>query len=391
MPALEDYEGREQSYIKHVLLERYIEALVFKTASTYDNFVYVDGFAGPWQSANETFDDTSFGIALNALQRAKDTWKQKTGRDVKMTAILVEKDAKAFAKLKTLKAKYPGVETKPHHADFRNVVPDIMRDIPAEAFAYFLIDPKGWRIPLEKLKPMLARQKSEMTFNFMFEFINRAASMTRPDTVHGLDELIPYGNWRQELKDAEKRLGRALTSEERRTILVNAFKESLRQLGGYEFVAETPILRPVKDHTLYYLLHGTRHKQGLATFRDCQVKALVTQTETRGEGKVKHAAAKKGQSELFTSMNEMGPDKTGPKLDQHQRDAEATILEITPRAPATARYSDVWPIALSRHLVRLPDVNRICAELRKKEKLLFPDWEERAKVPKDTYRMQRPT
>jgi hypothetical protein len=68
--------------------------------------------------------------------------------------------------------------------------------------------------------------------------------------VHGLDELIPYGNWRQELKDAEKRLGRALTSEERRTILVNAFKESLRQLGGYEFVAETPILRPVKDHTL---------------------------------------------------------------------------------------------------------------------------------------------
>jgi three-Cys-motif partner protein len=180
MPALEDYEGREQSYIKHVLLERYIEALVFKTASTYNNFVYVDGFAGPWQSANETFDDTSFGIALNALQRAKDTWKQKTGRDVKMTAILVEKDAKAFAKLKTLKAKYPGVEIKPYHADFRNVVPEIMRDIPAEAFAYFLIDPKGWRIPLEKLKPMLARQKSEMTFNFMFEFINRAASMTRP-------------------------------------------------------------------------------------------------------------------------------------------------------------------------------------------------------------------
>ena len=110
MPALEDYEGREQSYIKHVLLERNIEALIFKTASTYDNFVYVDGFAGPWQSTNETFDDTSFGIALNALQRAKDTWKQKTGRDVKMTAILVEKDAKAFAKLKTLEANYPGVE-----------------------------------------------------------------------------------------------------------------------------------------------------------------------------------------------------------------------------------------------------------------------------------------
>jgi hypothetical protein len=68
MVSLEDYAGREQSYVKHIFLERYLEALVFKTASTYTHIVYVDGFAGPWQSANEQFEDTSFGIALNALR-----------------------------------------------------------------------------------------------------------------------------------------------------------------------------------------------------------------------------------------------------------------------------------------------------------------------------------
>ena len=33
MVALQDYAGREQSYVKHVFLERYLEALIFKTAS----------------------------------------------------------------------------------------------------------------------------------------------------------------------------------------------------------------------------------------------------------------------------------------------------------------------------------------------------------------------
>jgi three-Cys-motif partner protein len=389
MVALEDYAGREQSYVKHFLLERYIEALVFKTASTYYHIVYVDGFAGPWQSANETFEDTSFGIALSALQRAKDTWKKKTGRDVKMTALLVERDAKAHSKLATLQAQNPDITIKTYNADFISVVPEIMKDIPPDAFAFFLIDPKGWRISLEKLKPILEREKSEMTFNFMFEFINRAASMSRADTVEGLDELIPYGNWRQELKAGEKRLGRVLRPGERSAILLDAFKESLRKLGGYDYVAETPVLRPVRDRTLYFLLHATRHKQGLATFRDCQVKALVTQAKTRSEGKVKHATSKKGQSELFASMNDMGPDKTDPKLEQEKRQAETTILELTPKAPDTVRYGELWPAVLSLHVVRRTDVNKICAELGKKGVLAFPDWEERAKVPKDHYRMQR--
>jgi hypothetical protein len=76
MVSLDDYAGREQSYVKHVFLESYLEALVHKTASKYSHIVYVDGFAGPWQSANERFQDTSFGIALNALRRAKGSWKE---------------------------------------------------------------------------------------------------------------------------------------------------------------------------------------------------------------------------------------------------------------------------------------------------------------------------
>jgi three-Cys-motif partner protein len=146
MVSLEDYVGREQSYVKHVFLESYLEVLVHKTASTYPHIVYVDGFAGPWQSANEKFEDTSFGIALNALRRAKASWK-----DVRMSTFLVERDTSAYQQLARIPQQYPDVTVNTYNDDFLAVLPTILRDIPPDAFAFFLIDPKGWRIRLRTL------------------------------------------------------------------------------------------------------------------------------------------------------------------------------------------------------------------------------------------------
>lgn len=119
MVALSDYTDREQSYVKHVFLEGYLERLVHKTASVYPHIVYVDGYAGPWQSANEKFEDKSFGIALNALRGAKASW-QARGRDVKMSAFLVERDPDAYKQLAQVAAKYPDIAIKTYSGLPRN-------------------------------------------------------------------------------------------------------------------------------------------------------------------------------------------------------------------------------------------------------------------------------
>jgi three-Cys-motif partner protein len=309
MVSLADYAGREQSYVKHVFLERYLEALIFKTASVYNHIVYVDGFAGPWQSANEKFEDTSFGIALNALRRAKETWKD-SNRNVRMTAFLVEQHPKAYAQLSMIPPRFPDIEITTYPDDFISVVPRIVADIPRGAFAFFFVDPKGWRIPLLKLQPMLARPKSEVTFNFMFEFINRAASMTAADTVAGLDELMPYGNWRARLAEAEKGAGRQLTPEDRKDILISAFTENLQQIGDYQYVVPTEILRPLTNRTLYCLFYATRHELGLQAFRECQTKAMDAQAETRAALKVRHEYYDSGQKEMFVAARH-GTERIG--------------------------------------------------------------------------------
>jgi three-Cys-motif partner protein len=381
MVSIEDYKGREQSYVKHVLLEQYLEALVHKTASAYPHIVYVDGFAGPWQSSTEQFDDTSFGIALKALRRAKASWKA-ANRDVKMTAILVEKNPASFKQLETLPPKFPDLAVVPLSGDFVTLIPTILKQIPADAFVFFLIDPKGWGIPLQALQPILARDKSEVIFNFMFEFINRAASIHDATVVAGLNELLPMGDWRDGLAKAQ-------TSDERKAVLTGAFTQCLMAAGRYKHICETTILRPTKDRPLYSLFYGTRHDIGLEVFRDCQVKTLEAQAKARAITKVGRSEEKTGQAELFHSLHEMSGNEATAFLDAERKAARETVLALAPSRDAPIAYKDLWPQVLSRRVVRRPDVNKIAANLRKEGLLTFPGWESGKRVPQADYMVFR--
>lgn len=390
MPSLDDYVDREQAYVKHIFIERYLEALFHKTGSTYNHIVYVDGFAGPWQSADENFDDTSFGIALSALRKAKVSLKAR-GRDVKMTALLVEKNAEAYARLSTVPKHFTDISIKTYPADFRAIIPQLMQDILREAFAFFLIDPKGWRIPLEQLRPMLSRPRSEVVFNFMFEFINRAASMTEAVTINGLNEFMPGSNWQKRLRDAEKEwAGSGLIGDDRKDVLVGAFRDSLKQIGQYAYTAEVTVLRPMKDRPLYCLVYGSRHETGFEVFRDCQMAALKAQAELRAQGNIKASAAKSGQSELFESMLDLAPDKSAAWIAQEKERATEMVRKITPKAPGHMTYRQLWATVLSEHAVKKTEMNKICARLRKIGDIIFPDWEDGKRVPQDRYKVHRP-
>jgi three-Cys-motif partner protein len=389
MVALVDYSGREQSYVKHVFLEDYLEALVHKTASTFENIVYVDGYAGPWQSANERFEDTSFGIALKALRKAKESWK-RMGRNVHMAAHLVERDPSAYAKLAEVPKHFPDISVSTYLGEFVGLVPTIEKGIAPGAFAFFFIDPKGWKIPLRRLEPLLARDNSEVIFNFMFDFINRAVNIGDANIVTGLNELIPHGDWRSKITQAERESGGNLTPEARKAVLVSAFTEGLAKLGDYPFVAETTILRPLKDRPLYCLCYATRHSKGIQVFRDCQIKALQEQSATRAAMKLKHVAMTSGQAEMFESLHDMGPDELNAFLAEQIHQAKRSLLELTPQKPAAIRYDKLWPKVLARHVVRLPQVNDLAVKLRKAKALEFPDWEKGKRVPQSAYRTWRP-
>jgi hypothetical protein len=230
-----------------------------------------------------------------------------------------------------------------------------------------------------------------VVFNFMFEFINRAAGMSTPITVQGLDELMPQNNWQQRLREAQERAGfYELTMDDRKDVLVGCFGDSLKAIGGYLYVAEITVLRPLTDRALYCLVYGSRHESGIAVFRDCQMAALRTQAELRAQGKVKDMATRSGQSELFDTMLDMAPDRTAEVQALAIKQARDMLCTLVPKSPDYMSYRNLWATVLSHHAVRRIEINTLCAAMKKSGELLFPDWEEGRKVPQDHYRVQRP-
>src|SRR5260370_30209092 len=122
----------------------------------------------------------------------------------------------------------------------------------------------------------------------MFEFINRAGSIKDPVVVAGLYELKPCGNRRARLAAAEASTPEGLSPDERKGVLVEAFASNLAHFGDYKYVAETTVLRPVKDRPLYCLFYATRHETGIEVFRDYQVQAREAQSKTSAAHKIRN-------------------------------------------------------------------------------------------------------
>jgi three-Cys-motif partner protein len=363
-PPIERYAGREQAYIKHFLLASYLEPFVHKIGSKYDQIVYVDGFSGPWENEGSDYADTSFGIALQALRTAKATWRNQN-RNLNVKAVLVEKKERSFRKLLELQPRYPDVEIKPVHGDFRAEVDTILNEIPTNAFAFVLLDPKGWRIPIAAIEPLLRRPNTEVVFNFMFEFINRAASMTAADIVQGLDELLPAQGWREALTAVDKNYSERERPKRRREILIDTFRKVLAAHGGYEFVAETPVMRPLKNSMLYALVYATRSPTGIGVFRDCQIKTLREQETVRGAAKVAKEVQTSKQNNFFDTVQDLRPDPLMQILDDERRAAERYLVDLIPANGDCVRWKQLWPRVLERHTIRLTELKDIATRLAK--------------------------
>ncbi len=111
MPKAEpsDYAGREQAYVKHYLLEKYLAPLTYKVGSAWDSVVYIDGFSGPWRTIRPDYADSSFGVAIETLRKVRLQLKEARGRDLPIHVILVEQDKRAFAVLRNSRLRYPNL------------------------------------------------------------------------------------------------------------------------------------------------------------------------------------------------------------------------------------------------------------------------------------------
>src|SRR5215475_5477167 len=143
MKSIDYYRNREQTYLKHFFLERYLERVGFNICSFRDDFVYVDGFSGPWKSRDEQFEDTSFMIAIKELRKVREGVARLGKRPPSIRCVFVEKGPKDFNELKDAIRGITDIEITPIPGEFEEVIPQIGKAI-RQSFSLVFIDPTGW-------------------------------------------------------------------------------------------------------------------------------------------------------------------------------------------------------------------------------------------------------
>ena len=363
------YKGKEQTYLKHFFLERYLETVAFHIGYTHQEFVYVDCFSGPWRSADEKLADTSIRIALDKLNYVRDALASKQ-REPKIKAIFIEKDQSAFRSLGTaLEQHRRAINTTAFPGTFEDNIPAILKQV-GNAFAFFFIDPRGWTgFAMDHIRPILRHQRGEVMVNFMYDFINRFINYPDPVNEQSLDKFFGTRNWR-EIRDATDREGAS----------IDLYEEQLRTTGAYTYVTSTRILKPLHDRAYFHLIYATRNPKGILKFRDVEKLTVKEQDKVRAAAQRIHRESKTGQTELAFDLPKELSNTIQSERAHRLKQAHQRLLDLLKQGPIP--YEKLQPLILEIPLVWNTDLNAKLMDLHKADRVTIKGLAPRQRTPK---------
>lgn len=376
----EAYRGREQAYVKHCLLEGYLKKLFLIVGMSaarlgIREMRYVDCFAGPWGDESEAIESTSIAVSLRVLSKCRQALENQ-GIRVQFRALYVERDPKAFARLKRYlnEREDDGIDAESLEGDFVELRPAILEWASRDSFAFFFVDPTAWRpVSVRVLEPLLQRPQSEFLINFMYDFVSRTASM------HDFQPQI------EELLGEEPDLGR-LHGTEREKALLGIYRRNLKKSVPTE--AQSParsayvrVLDPEKNRPKYHLVYLTSHPRGIIEFMEISEKLDLVQKRVRAATQQRKRIAKTGMGELFGSDEHVRDEQGHASLDEVERFWIGCLGE-EPRRFGQAEFADMleetdwFPGDFQRALGNLIASGRVCnldAAKKRRTRFLHPE------------------
>jgi three-Cys-motif partner protein len=266
------WEIEPHTKAKHELLRRYLGAwFPILTSSGWNRrVIFLDGFAGPGIYSNG--EPGSPIIALDTL--VNHPYFAKLNH-TEFVFLFVEAENERFVSLEHEIARFwsghpggqPGnVLVRTYNATFAEVATDLVsftRDEKKQLAPMFaFVDPFGWSgVPLALIRDLLAFDKCEVLFNFMYDSVNRFVTDERPGVARHFAEL--FGT-----TEAEYRAAESMTGDERKGFLRSLYVQQLRDVGGFRHVRSFELVDVDRGRTAYYLVFGTRYPKGLEVMKD---------------------------------------------------------------------------------------------------------------------------
>lgn len=370
------YVGREQTLVKHFILEKYLERFAHIVGTHWDVLTYVDCFSGPWNARSEKFEDSSFAIALNQLRKARDTHAQH-GRKVHLRCFFLEKDRPAYARLKEFADGVIDATIETRNATLEESVPSIVDFVKRgghKAFPFILIDPTGWSgFEMETIAPLLQLNPSEVLVNFMTGHVRRFLESPLEETQDSFRRLFGSDAFREKVH--------GLTQQEREEAAVEEYAHNLKRVGGFKYTCSAIILHPELDRTRFHLIYATRNRKGVEVFKDAEKRAMAVQEAGRAKAHQRRRETRTGQFELLGSKELHDPSHYNSLRERHLGKAR-NVVEQSLQARGRLLYDDVWELALSEAMTWESDLKEWIKEWQQEGRLELTGLQPRQHVPR---------
>ena len=363
------YKGKEQTYLKHFFLEKYLETVAFHIGYSQSEFVYVDCFSGPWRQEDENLADTSIRISLDKLDYVRSVLAARQKHPM-IRAVFIEKDPAAFAALQQYLTGYRGhVRTTALPGTFEDNITQILKELGTK-FAFCFIDPTGWTgLAMERVKPLLLHQPGEVVINFMYDFINRFLNSRDPPIEASLDRFFGSKNWR----DLRER-------QDREMAIIDLYAQQVRATGRFAYATSTKILKPLHERAYFHLIYATRSPKGIEEFSDVERRLVTAQEQVRAAAQREHRERRTGQGELsFADPGTLSPSVEDERAAQWQK-AKERLFALLHHGPR--RYEDLVPDLLQLRLFWKTDLHELINEERAAGRITVEGLAPRQRVPK---------
>lgn len=373
------YIDREQTQVKHIILENYLERFAIIVGSRWDTITYVDCFSGPWKVKSEKFEDSSFAIALEQLRKARDIHKKQTGKTLKLRCFFLEKTPSAYAKLKQFADQQDDVKIETKNKKLENAIQDILnfvQDGGPKSFPFIFIDPTGWSgFALETITPLLKLDPVEVLITFMTEHIRRFIEWQQEQNQESFIRLFGSSQFNDILNGLEEK--------DREDAIVTAYSECVKRVGAFGYTSSAIVLHPKKNRTHFHLIYATRGRKGVEVFKEAEKKAMSEMEKARDEAQKREREERTGQTEfrLFSGTVTQDPSEHFRSLrERYMSRARAAVLALLQTKKQLA-YDEAWSSAMTFPLTWESDLKGWIHEWEQDDQLEIMGMKERQRVP----------
>lgn len=371
----EFYEGREQTLVKHFILQKYLERFAHIVGGRWDTLTYVDCFSGPWNARSEKFEDSSFGIALAELRKARDTHAARE-RKLRLRCYFLEKDRDAYQKLDGFAKGVQDADIKTRNAtldeSIRQIV-DFVNEGGQHSFPFVFIDPTGWTgFEMATIAPLLRLNPGEVLVNFMTGHIRRFLESPQEETQDSFTRLFGSPGFREKVQ--------GLAQQDREDAAVREYTTNAKAVGGFDFGCSAIVLHPEMDRTHFNLIYLTRSLKGIEVFKDAEKKAMQVQEAARAAAQQRKRVARRGELELFGSRELHDSSHYESLRERYLTKTHGLVLAAL-ESKRRLLYDDAWTLALSEPMSWESDLKDWIDEWKQSGRLEIVGIRPRQRVP----------